>query len=224
MHGPPSDAASQHPPPEPPPSPRDAEAPPASGDPSSHGVTELLLAWGAGDREALDALLPLLYADLRRQARRALRREQAGHTLQATALVHEAFLRLVDQRGMHWESRTQFLAVAARAMRRILVDHARTRLAAKRGGGARQVTLSGVDVASGEGAGIDAPGGVDVLALDEALGRLAEIDPDKARLVELRYFAGMSIPEAAAALGVSQATVGRQWAVARLWLRRELEG
>lgn len=221
MSGPPSDPP-RHPPE--PPSPPAANAPrPAAGE-DTHAVTGLLLAWGAGDREALDALLPILYADLRRQAQRALQREQAGHTLQATALVHEAFLRLVDHRGAQWESRTQFLAVAAKAMRRVLVDHARTRLAAKRGGGARQVTLSDVDAASGEGAAFDAPGGVDVLALDEALQRLAEMDPDKARLVELRYFAGMSIPEAAAALGVSQATVGRQWAVARLWLRRELGG
>jgi len=179
-------------------------------------VTELLRAWGAGDARASDALVPLVYAELRRQAQRALRRERDGHTLQATALVHEAWLRLDGQRDARWESRSQFLAVAAQVMRRVLVDHARTRRAQKRGGGATQVTL-------GDAEQVAAGGGVDVLALDDALARLAELDPRKARLVELRYFAGLSIPEAAAALGVSQATVGREWAVARMWLRRELD-
>ena len=185
-------------------------------------VTGLLVAWGAGDVQALDALLPAVYAELRRQARRAMRREAAGHTLQPTALVHEAFLRLVDQRRARWESRTQFFAIAAQAMRRVLVDHARTRQRAKRGGGAALVTLTDADATpDGASAGSDV-GGVDALALDEALTRFAAIDPAKARLVELRYFAGLSIPEAAAALGVSPATVGREWAVARAWLRREL--
>ena len=184
-------------------------------------VTELLRAWGAGDARASEALVPLVYAELRRQAQRALRREGAGHTLQATALVHEAWLRLDGQHDARWESRSQFLAVAAQTMRRILVDHARTRRALKRGGGATPITLGDADpaVASAD-ASADA---VDVLALDDALARLAALDPRKARLVELRYFAGLSIPEAAAALGVSLATVGREWAVARMWLRRELE-
>jgi RNA polymerase sigma factor (TIGR02999 family) len=181
-------------------------------------VTELLAAWGGGDPRALDALVPLVYAELRQQARRALRREGAGHTLQPTALVHEAWLRLVDQRHARWESRSQFFGVAAQVMRRVLVDHARTRHAQKRGGGAVQVSLS--DAAAVDG-GSDAD--VDVLALDDALSRLAELDPRKARLVELRYFVGLSIPEAAEAMGISQATVGREWAVARLWLRRELD-
>ena len=186
-------------------------------------VTGLLVAWGAGDARALDALLPAVYAELRRQARRAMRREAAGHTLQPTALVHEAFLRLVDQRQARWESRTQFFAIAAQAMRRILVDHARTRQRAKRGGGAALVTLTDADATpDGAGAFTDV-GGVDALALDEALTRFAALDPGKARLVELRFFAGLSIPEAAAALGVSPATVGREWAVARAWLRRELD-
>jgi RNA polymerase sigma factor (TIGR02999 family) len=185
---------------------------------TGHVVTELLHAWGAGAAGASEALVPLVYAELRRQARRALRREAEGHTLQATALVHEAWLRLDGQHDARWESRTQFLAVAAQMMRRVLVDHARTRRALKRGGGEIQVTLGHAD---NEAA---APDEVDVLALDDALARLAVMDPRKARLVELRYFAGLSIPEAAAALGISQATVGREWAVARLWLRRELAG
>jgi RNA polymerase sigma factor (TIGR02999 family) len=197
-------------------------APPAAAAAGASDVTGLLVAWGAGDVRALDALLPAVYAELRRQARRAMRREAAGHTLQPTALVHEAFLRLVDQRHARWESRTQFFALAAQAMRRVLVDHARTRRRAKRGGGAPLVTLTDAD-ATVDGAGASTEvGGIDALALDEALTRFAEIDPRKARLVELRYFAGLSIPEAAAALGVSPATVGREWAVARAWLRREL--
>jgi RNA polymerase sigma factor (TIGR02999 family) len=180
-------------------------------------VTELLRAWGAGDAGASEALVPLVYAELRRQAHLVLRREGEGHTLQATALVHEAWLRLDGQHDARWESRTHFLAIAAQTMRRVLVDHARTRRALKRGGGGTQVTLSAADAA------VAAPDDVDVLALDDALARLAILDPRKARLVELRYFAGLSIPEAAATLGISPATVGREWAVARMWLRRELE-
>ncbi|HEV7990966.1 MAG TPA: sigma-70 family RNA polymerase sigma factor [Gemmatimonadaceae bacterium] len=189
----------------------------ATGGLAPHTVTELLHAWGSGDPRAGDALVPLVYAELRRQAKRALRREGEGHTLQATALVHEAWLRLDGQHDARWESRTQFLAVAAQMMRRVLVDHARTRRALKRGGGGTQVTLGDASHAAA------ASDEVDVLALDDALARLAVIDPRKARLVELRYFAGMSIPDAAAAMGISQATVGREWAVARMWLRRELE-
>ena len=202
--------------------------PPASMSDSvrrAPAVTELLMAWSGGDERALDALVPLLYEELRTQARRALRREGQGHTLQPTALVHEAWLRLAGQEHAHWESRTQFMAVAAQVMRRVLVDHARTRHAAKRGGGARQVTLGDAEkdgaaqVAGADGSSLDA---VDVLALDDALTRLAAMDPKKAKLVELRYFVGLSIPEAAEAMGVSQATVGREWAVARMWLKREL--
>jgi RNA polymerase sigma factor (TIGR02999 family) len=196
--------------------PPDASRAPADG----HAVTELLVAWSAGDGRALDALVPLVYAELRRQARRALRREGEGHTLQPTALVHEAWRRRAGQQHAQWEGRTQFFGVAAQVMRRVLVDHARTRRAAKRGGGATQVTLGDADaVASGSAGDAD----VDVLALDEALTRLAAFDARKARLVELRYFVGLSIPEAAEALGVSPATIGREWAVARLWLRRELD-
>jgi RNA polymerase sigma factor (TIGR02999 family) len=198
---------------------RAAPSPPAGSAANGHeapAVTELLRAWGAGDAAASEALVPLVYAELRRQARRALRREGEGHTLQATALVHEAWLRLDGQHDARWESRTQFLAVAAQMMRRVLVDHARTRRARKRGGGATQVSLGEAIQA------VAASDEVDVLALDEALGRLAVLDPRKARLVELRYFAGLSIPEAAAVLGISPATVGREWVVARMWLRREL--
>jgi len=188
-----------------------------------HAVTELLRAWSAGDAEASDSLVRLVYEELRRQARRTLRREGEGHTLQPTALVHEAWLRLGGQHKAQWESRTQFFALAARMMRRVLVDHARTRRALKRGG-AVHVTV-GVGSAdhlaeAAEDTSLDA---VDVIALDDALGRLAAIDPQKARLVDLRYFAGLSIPEAATALGVSPATIGREWAIARMWLRRDLE-
>lgn len=184
-------------------------------------ITQLLHAWERGDTAAPDALARVVYAELRRRAARALRREGEGHTLQPTALVHEAWMRLDGQHDARWESRTQFFAVAAQMMRRVLVDHARTRRALKRGGAPVQVTLGEVDrvVSPRPETVVDA---VDLLALDDALARLAELDPRKARLVELRYFAGLSIPECAAALGISQATVGREWAVARIWLRREL--
>jgi len=204
--------------------------------PDGGGVTGLLQAWGAGDDGALDALFPIVYEELRQRAGRVLRREGVGHTLQPTALVHEAYLRLVEQKRVRWEGRTQFFAVAARVMRRVLVDHARARLADKRGGGARHVTLidARLDVGAAHGAGAAASGAgasavaqpsvdaIDLLALDDALQRLAAFDPRKARLVELRYFAGLSIPEAAESLGVSQATLIRDWNVARRWLHREL--
>lgn len=194
---------------------------------SANDVTDLLRAWGAGDAQASAAVAPLLYDELRRQAGQALRRESAGHTLQTTALVHEAWLRLDAQRDVQWDSRTQFFAVAAQMMRRILVDHARRRQSLKRGAAPAQVTLGAVDREDQRGrasaaaqSSLDA---IDLLALDDALARLAALDPQKARLVELRYFAGLSMPEAAEALGVSPATAGRQWAIARAWLRRELE-
>jgi RNA polymerase sigma factor (TIGR02999 family) len=179
-------------------------------------ITGLLRAWSAGDARAPDRLFPAVYAELRRQARRRMGREHAGHTLQTTALVHEAYLRLVDQRHAGWESRTQFFAVAAQVMRRVLVDHARARGAARRGGTAVTVALADDAAAAPER---DA----DVLALDEALARLATFDPRQARVVELRYFAGLGIDEAAEVLGVSRATANRDWAMARAWLRRELQ-
>ena len=180
--------------------------------------------WGAGDAEAADALARLVYVELRRQARRALRREGEGHTLQPTALVHEAWLRLDSQHAARWESRAQFFAVAAQMMRRVLVDYARGRHALKRGAAGAQITLGAIETENAVTVQrCERLDPVDLIALDEALVRLASLDPRKARLVELRYFAGLSIPEAAAALGVSTATLGREWTVARMWLRRELE-
>jgi RNA polymerase sigma factor (TIGR02999 family) len=186
----------------------------SSANPSD--VTGLLLAWGAGDRGAGDRLLPVVYAELHRRATAAMRRENEGHTLQPTALVHEAYMRLVDQRQAEWRNRAQFYGVAAQLMRRILIDHAREHLAEKRGGGVRSVTLSGVE------ANADDDGAVDVLALHEALERLATLDARQARLVELRYFGGLNIEETAETLEVSPATVKREWATARAWLKREL--
>jgi RNA polymerase sigma-70 factor (ECF subfamily) len=172
---------------------------------------------GNGKPQPTSELIQLVYDQLRELARHRISLESKGHTLQATALVHEAWLRLEGQHDARWESRSQFLAVAAQMMRRVLVDHARARRALKRGGGGTQVTLGHAEHA------VAARDEVDVLALDDALARLASLDPRKARLVELRYFAGLSIPETAAAMGISLATVGREWAVARMWLRRELE-
>jgi RNA polymerase sigma factor (TIGR02999 family) len=184
----------------------------------THTVTELLLSWGQGDTAALERLMPLLYDDLRRVARRHLRRERPEHTLQPTALVHEVFLRLVDVNRMTVKNRTHFFALSARLMRQVLVDHARRQRAGKRGGGATVVGLS-------EAAGAAGPGstsGVDVLALDEALDALSALDVQQCRVVELRFFAGLSIPEAAEALAVSTATVEREWAMAKAWLHQRL--
>jgi RNA polymerase sigma factor (TIGR02999 family) len=179
-------------------------------------VTQLLLAWSHGDHASLDRLLPAVYEELRRLAARHIRQQASGHTLQATALVHEAYLRLVDQQRVEWASRAHFFGVAAKAMRSILIDHARKQRAAKRGGKAGRATLG----AAGEVAN---PGpAVDVLALDEALIRLAEHDPRKSQVVELRYFGGLALEEVAEVLGVSLATVKRDWIAARAWLKREL--
>jgi RNA polymerase sigma factor (TIGR02999 family) len=178
-------------------------------------VTELLQAWSRGDASAFDRLIPLVYEELRRQAQRYLRRERPGHTLQTTGLVHEAYLRLVDQRHADWRNRAQFFGVAAKTMRRVLIDHARSKQAAKRGGGGIQITLEDVTTPAQEPA-------VDLLELDDALVRLAALDPQQAKVVELRYFTGLGIEETAAVLGISPATVKRDWVVARAWLRREL--
>ena len=186
--------------------------------PPSSDITGLLIAWSKGDESAAAMLMPAINADLHRQAARAMRREGDEHTLQATALVHEAYLRLVDQRRVSWQNRSQFFGVAAQAMRRVLVDHARAQHAEKRGGHKQQITLSDADAALA--AGDDH--GVELLALHDALDRLAALDPHQARLVELRYFGGLNIDETAQALGVSPATVKREWATARAWLRREL--
>ena len=195
---------------------RSSELPESEAPPPD--VTPLLLAWGSGDTSAGEQLLPAIYAELHRQAARAMRREPSEHTLQATALVHEAYLRLVDQRRAEWRNRAQFFGVAAQVMRRVLVDHARAQHAAKRGGDLKPITLNDALHATTP-ADDDA---LDVLALHDALDRLAAFDPDQARLVELRYFGGMNIEETAEALDISPATVKREWAVARAWLRREL--
>lgn len=183
---------------------------------SPQSISQLLDAWGRGDRAALDAVVPEVYAVLHQQARRALRDQPDGHTLQPTALVNEAYMRLANQPGAGAESRSHFLAVAAMVMRSVLVDHARARQRAKRGGNARAVSLADADgVAIAEDA-------MDVVALDEALTRLAAQDERKARVVELRYFVGLSIEETAKALESSPATIKREWTTARAWLRREL--
>ncbi len=185
--------------------------------PEKPEITQLLKAWERGDESAAERLMPVIYDELHRQAARAMRRENDEHTLQATALVHEAWLRLADQDRAGWKNRAHFFGIAAQMMRRVLVDHARARLAEKRGGALQQVTLSDI-----HGDAAEANGDVDVIALHEALERLATLDPDQARLVELRYFGGLNIEETAAALDISPATVKREWAVARAWLRREL--
>jgi len=184
----------------------------------AESITRLLLAWGEGDRQALDRLLPLVYAQLRRQARAQLARERGSHTLQPTALVHEAFLRLVDQHSVRWQNRAQFFGVAAQLMRRILVDHARSRVAAKRGGQALRIPFDDAAEVAAH------PAETDVLLLNQAMERLAELDERQAKVVELRYFGGLTVEEAAAFLDVSEVTVKRDWAMAKAWLYRELRG
>jgi len=184
---------------------------------SPANVTELLQAWSDGDKAALDQLLPVVYDELRRQASRYLRRELAGHTLQTTALVNEAYLRLVDQKNVHWQNRAQFFGIAAQLMRRILVDHARSKQRAKRGGGDFRVTLD-------EAMAIAPDREVDLIALDAALDRLAQIDEQQSKVVELRFFSGLNVEETAEALRVSPATVKRDWSVAKAWLYREITG
>jgi RNA polymerase sigma factor (TIGR02999 family) len=179
-------------------------------------VTGLLRAWSEGDHAAFDALVPIVYAELRQLAERYMRRQDPGHTLHATALVHEAYLRLAGQQRPDLTSRRHFFGVASKVMRSVLVDHARGRQRAKRGSGATLVSLGAVSDSAAGGEDLD------VLELDGALTRLAEFDPDKSRLVELRYFTGLTIEETAEVLGVSPATVKREWVAARAWLRREL--
>lgn len=184
---------------------------------SPQDVTTLLQRWERGDARAADELLPLVYAELRRQARSFLRRERAGHTLAPTALVHEAYLRLARQHDVGWVGRSHFYAIAAQAMRRVLVDYGRQRHAAKRGGLVHhRVTLAGL-------AAPEHDGDVNADLLHEALRRLEALDPRQARIVELRFLTGLSVEETAAALDISVATVKRDWATARLWLLRELE-
>lgn len=178
-------------------------------------VTELLLAWGSGDRVALDELVPIIHEELRRLARHQMRGERDNHTLQTTALVNEAFLRLVDLHRIRWQDRAHFLALSARLMRRILVDHARSRGYQKRGGGAANVTLDESLVASPER-------DLDLVALDDALEDLARVDARKSQVVELRFFGGLSVEETAEALKVSPETVTRDWRLAKVWLLREI--
>lgn len=183
--------------------------------PAPQNVTKLLISWGNGNKEALDRLLPLVYDELRRQAARYLRRERAGHTLQTTALIHEAYLRLVDQKNVHWQNRAHFFGLAAQLMRRILVDHARSKKRDKRGGSDIRVSLTGAQVLAKDR-------DVDVVALDEALDRLAQLDEQQSRIVELRFFSGLTVEETAEALSISPATVKRDWSMAKAWLHREL--
>ena len=179
-------------------------------------ITEKLRQWSDGKQEALDALLPLVYEELHRQAARYLRRERIGHTLQTTALIHETYLKLVDQREVDWQNRAHFFGIAANAMRRILVDYARQRHRAKRGGADETLPLDAVTLAVSE------EKSVDLEALDEALTRLAELDERQVRIVELRYFSGLSIKETAEVLHISPATVKKDWKSAKAWLYQEI--
>jgi RNA polymerase sigma factor (TIGR02999 family) len=185
--------------------------------PASDQVTQLLRAWRAGDDDALNRVLPLVEAELRRLARAHMTRERRGHTLQTTALVNEAFVRLVGARTLDWQDRAHFLGIVARLMRRVLVDHARARGYQKRGGGAQRVSLV-------EAMAVSPAPDVDVLTLDRALSALAAVDERKARVVELRFFGGLSVVETAEILHVSTDTIKRDWRLAKLWLLHELDG
>jgi RNA polymerase sigma factor (TIGR02999 family) len=182
---------------------------------STQDVTHLLIRWSNGDAGALDALMPLVYEELRRLAQHYLGREKPGHTLSSTALVHEAYLRLVTQTEVTWQNRAHFFGVAARMMRRILVDHARRNGYEKRGGGAMTLALD-------ESIAAEKPRDIDLAALDDALNGLAKLDERQSRMVELRFFGGLSIEETSEVLGVSAPTVKREWASARAWLYREI--
>jgi len=182
---------------------------------SPNSVTQLLVKWGRGDPKALEELTPLVYGELRRLAARHLRRERPDLTLQSTVLAHEAYLRLVDQRNVRWQNRAHFFGIASQLIRRILVDHARRHHAAKRDAG-------GIALSLDEAAALPNQRGVDLMALDDALEGLAKIDPQQSRIIELRFFTGLTVEETAEVLGVSSATVKRDWTAARAWLRREM--
>jgi RNA polymerase sigma factor (TIGR02999 family) len=188
----------------------------ANSSNSTPDVTRLLIEWTGGSQHAMEELLPLVYDELRRLAGSYLRRERSDHTLQSTALVHEAYLRMVDQRSVTWQGRAHFFGIAAQMMRRILVDHARGRDAAKRGSGACKITLD-------EGLLAPAERDINLVALDQALEMLAKLDPKQARIVELRFFAGLSIEDAAEILKISPATVKREWAMAKAFLTRQMK-
>jgi RNA polymerase sigma factor (TIGR02999 family) len=194
---------------------------PPGADPGE--VTTLLQCWADGDRSALDRLIPAVYGQLRRVARSAARSEQPGHTLQATGLVHEAFIRLSQQRSSRWSNRYEFFGWASRVMRQILVDHARARQALKRGGGAAHESLNEEELSLHNVLAAPCSPWLELLALDEALDRLKALDPQQARVVELRFFGELSVEETAQCLGISTATVKREWATARAWLLRELK-
>ena len=181
-----------------------------------HEVTQLLVAWSDGDRAALDQLTPLVYEELHRLARNHMSRERQGHTLQTSALVNEAYVRLIDQKNVRWQNRAQFFSIASRLMRRILVDYARSHRYAKRGGDMRRVSLDEAAVVAQEPA-------AELVALDDALKSLAALDPRKCQVVELRFFGGMSVEESAEVLGVSVVTVMRDWSTAKAWLHRAME-
>jgi RNA polymerase sigma-70 factor (ECF subfamily) len=183
---------------------------------TSETVTDLLVAWGKGDEQALDRLTPLVYDELRRLAKSYLRRERPDHTLQPTALVHEAYMRLMDLGKLDWQNRAHFIGVAARLMRQILVDHARSRRAAKRGNAEEKLSIDSAIAQSDERE-------LDLLAVDEALSSLASLDPEQSRIVELRFFGGLTIEETAEALGVSPSTAKREWRLARAWLYRKMK-
>jgi RNA polymerase sigma factor (TIGR02999 family) len=184
----------------------------AMAEPQPKDVTQLLVEWGNGDRAALDELTPLVYGELRRLASRYMRREGPGHTLQPSALVNEAFLRLVDQKDVHWQNRAHFFGVAAQLMRRVLIDSARRHASAKRGGGTLRVSVS-------EAAGV-ARQASEMIALDRALTELSEMDPRKGRIVEMKFFGGLTTEEVASVLGVTPRTVEREWRAAKAWLHR----
>lgn len=188
------------------------------------GVTELLVAWTDGDRAALDELMPVVYDELRRLAKSHLSKERPDHTLQTTALVHEAYLRLIDQKSVNWQNRAQFFGIAAQMMRRILINHAEERQAKKRQGYATKVSLDqeGTKVSLDEAVSFFEKRELDLMALDEALNGLAALDPQQTRIVELRFFGGLTIDEVSAVLGISPATTKREWDSAKLWLRRQL--
>jgi len=182
---------------------------------SGENVTQLLEAWSRGDQAALDKLMPLVYEELHRLAHQYMSREGPGHTLQTTELLNEAYLRLVDQKQAAWKNRAQFIGIAAQLMRRVLIDHARSRASSKRGGAARPVTLD-------EAAVLSPTQAEEVLAVDEALQRLSDVDARKGRIVELRYFGGLTVAETAEVLKISPVTVMRDWSFAKAWLHREL--
>jgi RNA polymerase sigma factor (TIGR02999 family) len=183
--------------------------------PSAREITQLLKEWSDGDKLAPERLMPLVYDELRRLANVKMKRERPEHTLQPTALVHEAYLRLVDQTCVNWQDRAHFMGIAANAMRQVLIDHSRAHTAIKRGGSAERLSLDDVEILPEERA-------ADLIALDEALTRLGQVDPRKARVVELRFFAGMSVDETAQVLGVHPDTVARDWKVAKAFLHSEL--